>query len=115
MHPHFIKEEAYALPPLGLLADLAQGKSESEVSAVLTMTGKLEAELPTMLSEHKKIVAALKQLTDAAKAENKADYVSFAEKLTAHARTEEEVTYPTALLIGRYLKASLPSLKMKAA
>jgi hypothetical protein len=33
----------------------------------------------------------------------------------AHARTEEEVSYPTALLIGRYLKARLPSLKVKAA
>jgi hypothetical protein len=32
-----------------------------------------------------------------------------------HARTEEEVSYPTALLIGRYLKSALPALKVKAA
>ena len=115
MHPHFVKEEEYALPPLGLLADLSQGKIESEMSVVLAMTDKLEAELPTMLSEHKKIVTALKVLIDAAKAENKVDHARFAKKLMAHARTEEEVSYPTALLIGRYLKARLPSLKVRAA
>jgi hypothetical protein len=54
-------------------------------------------------------------LVDAAKAENKPDYVHFAEKLMAHARTEEEVSYPTALLIGRYLKTALPGVKPKAA
>ena len=32
----------------------------------------------------------------------------------AHARTEEEVSYPTALLIGRYLKASLAGSKIPA-
>jgi hypothetical protein len=41
--------------------------------------------------------------------------VHFAEKLMAHARTEEEVSYPTALLIGRYLKAILPNQNFKAA
>jgi hemerythrin HHE cation binding domain-containing protein len=107
MHAHFEKEEEYALPPLGLLVDLAKGKLEPGMSAALTMTDKLEAELPSMLSEHTEIVAALKALIDAAKAEGKPDYVNFAEKLMAHARAEEEVSYPTALLIGRYLKAKL--------
>lgn len=115
MHAHFEKEEEYALPPLGLLPDLAEGKIEPGMSAVLKMTDKLEAELPTMLSEHKEIVAALKTLIDAAKAEGKPAYVHFAEKLMAHARTEEEVSYPTAILVGRYLQATLASQKDKAA
>ena len=115
MHPHFLKEEEYALPPLGLVADLAKGNIGPEMAAALPMADKLEAELPTMLSEHKDIVAALKTLIDAARAEDKPDYVHFAEKLMAHARTEEEVSYPTAILIGRYLRATLPSLKVKAA
>lgn len=114
MHAHFEKEEEYALPPLGLLPDLAKGKIQPGMSAVLKMTDKLEAELPAMLSEHKEIVAALKTLIDAAKSESKPEYVDFAEKLMAHARIEEEVSYPTALLIGRYLKARLPDAKIKA-
>jgi hypothetical protein len=115
MHPHFIKEEEYALPPLGLLPALSQGKLEAGMAEVIKMTDKLEAELPHMLAEHKNIVTALQQLVESAKAEDKREYVHFAEKLMAHARTEEEVSYPTALLIGRYLKAALPNQKFKAA
>lgn len=115
MHPHFVKEEEYALPPLGLLPQVMNGKVTPSMSSVLTMTDKLEAELPAMLSEHQQIVAALKALVDAAKAEAKPDYVHFAEKLMAHARMEEEVSYPTALLIGRYVRLALAAAKAKAA
>jgi hypothetical protein len=115
MHPHFIKEEEYALPPLGLLAALSRGQIESGMADVVKMTDKLEAELPQMLAEHKDIVAALEALVEAAKAENKPAYVHFAERLMAHARTEEEVSYPTALLIGRYVRAALASVRPKVA
>jgi hypothetical protein len=115
MHPHFVKEEEYALPPLGLLTTLSKGKLDAGMADVLKMTDKLEAELPHMLAEHKDIVTALQHLVEAAKAEDKPEYARFAEKLMAHARTEEEVSYPTALLIGRYLKVALPGLKVKAA
>lgn len=107
LHTHFVKEEEYALPPLGLLVSLSQGKFEAEMAEVLKMTDKLEAELPTMLAEHKEIVAALTKLVDAAKGENKPDIVHFAEKLMLHAQTEEMVSYPTALVIGRYVKSKL--------
>ena len=107
LHGHFVKEEEYALPPLGLLVALSQGKLEPDMAEVLKMTDKLEAELPTMLSEHKDIVAALTKLIEAATAENKPEVVHFAEKLMLHAEMEEQVAYPTALLIGRYIKAKL--------
>jgi hypothetical protein len=54
-------------------------------------------------------VAALQHLVEVANAENRPEYVRFAEKLMAHARTEEEVSYPTAILIGRHLKKLLPT------
>ena len=60
-----------------------------------------------MLLEHTDIVAALKKLIEAAKAEARPDIVHFAEKLMLHAQTEEQVAYPTALLIGRYVKSKL--------
>src|SRR5690242_11779595 len=41
LHPHFVKEEAYALPPLGLLAALAAGPPTPEMRAVLPMTDRL--------------------------------------------------------------------------
>lgn len=111
MHPHFLKEEEYALPPLGLLRALSKGKLEAGMAEVLKLTDKLEADLPHMISEHRDIVTALQQLVEAAKSENKPAHARFAEKLIAHAQAEEEVSYPTALLIGRYLKAVLPGVK----
>ncbi|TLD42579.1 MAG: hypothetical protein JETT_1135 [Candidatus Jettenia ecosi] len=107
LHPHFIKEEEFALPPLGLLSHITKGKVTAEIEGVLTMTDKLKAELPRMLQEHKAIVDSLQNLINAAKGEKKTEYVHFAEKLILHAQTEEEVLYPTSLLIGEYLKLKL--------
>jgi len=51
LHPHFVKEEEYALPPLGLLSFLADGQLMPEMRDVLKMTDKLKAELPKMLED----------------------------------------------------------------
>lgn len=107
LHPHFVKEEAYALPPLGLLPRLAEGNITPEMEQVLLMTERLKAELPQMLQEHQAIVAALKTLADVAKQEQLTEYVRFAEKLLLHAQTEEDVLYPTTILIGEYMKLKL--------
>ncbi len=107
LHNHFVKEEEYAIPPLGLLQRLAQGKVTSEMRDVLVMTDKLKTDLPVMLDEHKQIVSALQTLTAIAKKKGKSKYVRFAEKLMLHAKTEEEVTYPTSILIGEYIRTKL--------
>ena len=68
LHPHFEKEEEYAMPPLGLLRSLSRETKEGEVGVtttkdtqqkILTMTDKLKEDLPNMLKEHKEIVGAL--------------------------------------------------------
>ena len=107
LHPHFVKEEEYALPPLGLLSTLAEGRATEEMRSALAMTNRLGADLPHMLQEHKAIVAALERLIIAAEQENKPEYALFAKKLMMHARNEEEVLYPAALLVGEYLKVKL--------
>ena len=69
LHPHFEKEEKYAMPPLGLLTHLIS-QEDAEMTAnvreyqntILTMTNKLKEDLPNMLDEHKKIVSALEKL-----------------------------------------------------
>lgn len=104
LHPHFVSEEEFAIPPLGILPQLVEGKLNDDMKEVIKMTDKLKAELPRMLEEHKAIVAALDNLVKVAQSENKPEFAAFAEKLKLHAKTEEEVTYPTALLIGEYLK-----------
>jgi hemerythrin-like domain-containing protein len=114
MHPHFVKEDQFALPPLGLLAALARGEWNAEMADVLTLTEQLEAELPQMLSEHQGIVAALNTLRDAAARAGSSDIVAFTEALTEHARTEEEVMYPAAVLVGQVVRQRL-NLRVPAA
>ncbi|HET9251446.1 MAG TPA: hypothetical protein VFP58_04955, partial [Candidatus Eisenbacteria bacterium] len=48
LHPHFVREEEIALPPLGLLEPLATGKTipAETMKTVLAMTDLLRAELP---------------------------------------------------------------------
>lgn len=100
LDPHFQREEQIALPPLGLLAPLARGEFTPEMRAVLPMTDSLRAELPRMLEEHRAIHAATLKLGEVARAEGNADAARLAESLALHARSEEELFYPAAMLVG---------------
>ena len=107
LHNHFLKEEEFAVPPIGLLAMLARGEVDKEMRGVLVMTERLKAELPEMLREHHAVVAALEALTAAGEKEKLPEHARFAEKLMLHAKTDEEVLYPAAILVGDYLKLKL--------
>ncbi|HYB69840.1 MAG TPA: hemerythrin domain-containing protein [Candidatus Bathyarchaeia archaeon] len=107
LHPHFEKEEEFALPPLGLLTEVAEGRMKPEMVEVLRQTDKLQAELPRMLEEHKLVLGALRRLTAAAKQEKQPEAVRFAEALKLHALGEEQILYPAALLVGECIKARL--------
>jgi hypothetical protein len=90
-----------------LLPALAKGKITSDMAPVIEMTDKLKAGLPHMLDEHKAIVAALEDLIEASKGEGKKEPISIAGKLMLHAQNEEDVSYPTAILVGEYLELML--------
>jgi hypothetical protein len=107
MHPHFVKEDEFALPPLGLLRRLADGEVTPEMAGVLQLTDRLATDLPTMLAEHEMIVAALGHLIDAAERAQRGDIVAFARNLMLHAQTEEQVMYPAALLVGAFVRQGL--------
>jgi hypothetical protein len=114
MHPHFVKEDQIALPPLGLLVALARGETSAEMAEVLELTDRLEAELPQMLAEHQDIVVALSKLREAAARAGRDDIVAFAEALVEHARTEEMVMYPAAVLVGQVVRQRLAQRVPKA-
>ena len=110
LHPHFVREEQIALPPLALLAPLAAGTSlkEAQVAEVLEMTDSLRRELPKMLEEHKRIKTAVEGLRLAAIEERAPKYQQLAEQLALHAQSEEEVLYPAAILVGDLIRARRP-------
>lgn len=115
LHAHFVREEEIALPPLGLLAPLAKGKPTPEMKAVLELTDALRAELPRMLEEHVAIAAAARNLEAAARAGKNREVEQFARKLQVHARSEEQVFYPAALVVGDVVRAGLASADAAAA
>ena len=103
MRPHFEHEREFALPPLGLLADVVRGARRVEMHEALAMTRKLKAELPQMFDEHRQILAALERLRSVARAGGRGEYEEFALSLIHHVQTEERVLYPAAILLGEHL------------
>ena len=108
LHEHFVSEEEFALPPLALLGPIAGGHATPDMRTVVAMTDRLKAEMPRMLEEHKAIVRALDELGRAATAERHPDVSRFVDELKAHAQTEEQVLYPSAILVGEWLKLKFP-------
>jgi iron-sulfur cluster repair protein YtfE (RIC family) len=107
LHPHFVREEMIALPPLGLLAPLASGETipEAVLAEALKMSETLRKELPRMLEEHKAIRAAVQKLARVAGQEKKTEQEQFARDLALHAQTEEQVLYPAAVLVANLIRA----------
>ena len=105
LDPHFQREEQIALPPLGLLAPLARGDDAKPMRAILPLTDSLRIELPRMMEEHKAIGAATARLAQAATAAHNASVARLAAALALHARSEEEMFYPAALLVGDLVRA----------
>ena len=104
LHPHFLKEEEFALPPLGLLSALAQGMPPGEMAAVTKMTDRLRRELPALLAEHVAILRALDNLAAAAREAGDEARLRFARQLAAHAKIEETVMYPAAIPVGELVE-----------
>jgi hypothetical protein len=106
--PHFEREEQIALPPLGVLQRLVQQQDVADLERwLLPMTDSLRHELPRMLEEHVAISDALRKLEQTASAAGNQPVVEFAHTLARHARAEEEIYYPMAVLAGEIVRARL--------
>ena len=105
LHPHFVREEEIALPPLALLEPLSQAPPTPDMQAILPLTDALKHELPTMLQEHRLIGQALDELARAAAEEEAPAYAELSAKIRAHALNEEQILYPAAILVGEMVRA----------
>jgi len=104
LHPHFEKENVLALPEIGIARELAEGRTSPDFAKALELCGKFKAEYSKMLKEHVEIVKALDELEKVATASKKRSVVIFVRKLKLHAQTEEALTYPAVLMMGKLLK-----------
>jgi hypothetical protein len=102
--PHLEQREQSVFRPLGLLSGLARDESGFDAAQAIALTDQIERELPGLVEEHRALYQATKRLTDAANREHKPQYLDLTDRLWVHVRLEEEVLYPTVVLVGRYLK-----------
>jgi hypothetical protein len=105
LQPHFEKEEQLSIPVLGALQPYVNGTLTEETrNQAIQISQQFKQEYPTMLEEHKQIVAALDNLENTAMQENRQDAISFIADLKSHAINEEQVTYPATIIIGELLE-----------
>jgi len=104
---HFEEENRFALPPLGLLPRLAKEGATEDMRPAIELARHVEKNLDRLLEEHAGIREALDTLEAMADAEGKVEAARFAAELRMHARAEEQLFYPTTVLIGRYLQREL--------
>ncbi len=99
---HIEKEEELALPLLGILGDIANGKLKNGVAKKASLLGsKFEKEYPGMLHGHKELRKYLERLKKVGAEEGHLTAVRFTETVEKHSKEEEEVLYPAAILAGR--------------
>lgn len=106
---HFKEEEDFVLPPLGLLPLISDGKLPIQGKEIILLTEKLKSQLLHIKAEHQLIKAYVEELMHAAAMDNHPEVIEFEKELHKHATTEEEIFFPSAILVGEYLKLKLVS------
>ncbi len=96
--PHFEKEEESAMPLLGALRPLAEGKKVLNSPEVASLHERFASEYPTMLKEHQKVKRLACKVRDAAREAGNQQALALMAELEHHATVEEEVLYPAAML-----------------
>lgn len=105
--PHFAREEETVFPAFALLHDLAAGTVRPEMAGVLPRISAFSTWHDSLIDEHQSIAAAVHTLLLAAHKENNREIAEFAYCLRVHERLEDEVIYPTVLLIGKFVQERL--------
>lgn len=101
LEPHVQKEDELVLPLLGAIGGVAAGTPLESSGAVMSSYKRYAAQYDNMFAEHFPIRKALMRAVSTARREGCDDVVETLDALEHHARVEEEVLYPAALLVGR--------------
>jgi len=109
---HYAKEEAFVLPPLALLPNIAKGAISKNMTLkgmepAIAMADRTKAALPELQNEHLQITSLMNDLIEAGKADHDEELTQLATRVAIQSLNDVEVTQPTAILIGDYLRLRL--------
>ena len=104
MKHHFQEEEDLILPILGLLPSLANEQIPEQIDDMILLSKNVRSQMDHMSAEHQLINAYIGELKEAADKKNLPEIIEFENEIIQHAISEEEVFYPTAILVGEYLE-----------
>jgi hypothetical protein len=105
---HLQREEAFILPPLTLLPDLASGKVSPDMKWAIEMADRTKAEREKTYQQHTQITDAMNALLAAARKAHDTAAADFAQSAVADSLNDLELLEPMTIVIGDYLKTKLP-------
>lgn len=105
--PHFAREEQMIFSAFGLLQDLAAERVLPDMAPVEPMIALLSGQHHALLKHHKSIDAAVEELLEEARNEKNAEIADLVCKLRKHEKTEDEVMFPTVLMIAKSIRDAL--------
>ena len=100
---HFSEEEQYLFPVLGILPELAAGNLPAKTDSIIAFSEKFKTNSAKLLAEHQMITKLISEYR-LISTQNDTALLNFEEELLEHARVEEEIYFPAAVVIGDYLK-----------
>jgi hypothetical protein len=95
-------------PPLTLAPAIADGHVTQDMRWAIAMADRIKADSNAIFTEHTVITEWMNELATAAQRTHEADVLDFARAAVADSLYDTEVTEPTAIVIGEYLRAKLP-------
>lgn len=108
--PHFEREEKSVFPVLAFLPELTRGILRPEMADVVPLISDFSARHDALDAQHRAILSSIEELMQAAQREKDTELGELANSLKVHERIEDEVIYPTVLLIGNYLRVVAPGI-----
>jgi len=105
---HIQREEEYIIPPLTLAPAIADGHVRPDMRWAVAMVDRIKADREAIFAEHTVITEWMNELAAAAEKTHERDALEFARSAVADSLYDTEVTEPTAIVIGEYIRAKLP-------
>ncbi len=105
----FAAEERTVFPAFTVMHQAILDDVRPVALRILPLIDELSAHHDDLTRQHRAFTSAIEALWEAAYEDGNEEITEFARRLRNHERLESEVLYPTVMMIGRCLKAFLPS------